>query len=665
MISEVVAGVLTDVVVTAGHRAGSAALGARGRQYKKDAELALWFDTHKLTGAVPELPRSWSAVTKQELAWMLEADEVHAVLHELLAARLTQAPETSVSQIQTSFTLTLCATAQRPDATGLADVLFRYYDAEIRALVGRLARNRPDLLRQIRQDAAGARMISILHAIDRHVAALSGHRDPEAEADFLARYRRHVAEYHGMLEPPDFDRRRRIPVGDLYVSPAIMEFTPGYRIRLPRVIDLWQLDAEVDRTVLLGDPGSGKTTAAHVLCHRHATAPGGRVPFLVTLREFFAGGPPASSVAGHIEHRLAAFYQCPPPAGMVSRLLLSGRALVVFDGLDELTDTTRRAQATAIVERFSTEYPLARVLVTSRLIGYEEAQLDDRQFTCYRIGGFDDKRIADYARKWFAQEPGASPAESARQAARFMQESAEVPDLRSSPLMLALMCILYRGEGSLPRNRSEVYQQCASLLFKKWDTRRHISVQLRAGPLVEPALRHLAYWLLTRGQLHSAVTEQELISEATSFLHVRGFEDRDHAAEAAQEFVAFCRNRAWVFSDAGSRATGSGSTPSPTAPFWNILLPRTYPPCATHPRNLPASSSPASRARNGRSSPSSPPGSRPTAATAARSASTPHSLPAPSLAQSLPAAMCCSSSPAAFALSIHPCCRPGTHPGDS
>ena len=59
--------------------------------------------------------------------------------------------------------------------------------------------------------------------------------------------------------------------------------------------------------------------------------------------------------------------------------------------LDELTDTARRAEATAIVERFQRGVPLARVLVTSRLIGYEEAQLDDRQFTCYRIGGCEQR----------------------------------------------------------------------------------------------------------------------------------------------------------------------------------------------------------------------------------------------------------------------------------
>jgi hypothetical protein len=80
------------------------------------------------------------------------------------------------------------------------------------------------------------------------------------------------------------------------------------------------------------------------------------------------------------------------------------------------------------------------------------------------------------------------------------------------------MCILYRGEGSLPRNRAEVYEQCANLLFRRWDARRRIHQELRAGHLVEPALRHLAWWLFTRSDSQTAVTERELVATTTEFL---------------------------------------------------------------------------------------------------------------------------------------------------
>ena len=118
------------------------------------------------------------------------------------------------------------------------------------------------------------------------------------------------------------------------------------------------------------------------------------------------------------------------------------------------------------------------------------------------------------------------------------------------------MCILYRGEGSLPRNRAEIYGQCANLLFRRWDARRRIHQDLRAGHLLEPALRHLAWWLFTRDNVQSAVTERELVTATTEFLHVRGFESEDTARDAAREFVTFCASRMWVFSEAGTTATG-------------------------------------------------------------------------------------------------------------
>ena len=50
------------------------------------------------------------------------------------------------------------------------------------------------------------------------------------------------------------------------------------------------------------------------------------------------------------------------------------------------------------------------------------------------------------------------------------------------------------------------------------------------------------------------VTEHQLITEAAGFLYRRGFETREEAVKVATEFVAFCRGRAWVFSDLGTPA---------------------------------------------------------------------------------------------------------------
>ena len=84
----------------------------------------------------------------------------------------------------------------------------------------------------------------------------------------------------------------------------------------------------------------------------------------------------------------------------IEYLLLSGQAFVIFDGLDELVDATRRREVAERVELFSSRYPLATILVTSRRVGYEQAGLDPLVFSQFGLGGFDDEDVDSYVRKW-------------------------------------------------------------------------------------------------------------------------------------------------------------------------------------------------------------------------------------------------------------------------
>ncbi|MFG1671108.1 NACHT domain-containing protein [Streptomyces sp. Y7] len=565
MLAEVAAGVIVEAVVSTARWLRRETTGG------EDSERALlrWFDTYALEPSQdvgPTLPDGVPTAVVQDFFRHVDSQ---ALLHELMASRLTDAPEAVITKLREAYAS--CARAalgpafthiglDAPEAAAgsLAEEFFDHCDLEIAGFVGRLSDADSTLLDRIRQEAYSARVIAVLGAIERHTHALSLRDSSSLAADqsFVSAYRRQAAFAHGYLEPPDFERRRRVPIGDLYVSPGITALLENRAAQYDgRTLGLTDLQRALDRTVLLGDPGCGKSTACQVLLHRHASDPGARVPFLVVLREFALTDEGRRSVVDHIEYRLETYYQCPAPPGAVDRLLLSGAAVVVFDGLDELVDTTRRREVTEIVELFCAQYPLTPVLVTSRAVGYDEARLDDRLFECYQLGPFDAEQSREYVEKWFAQEE-ATPQDARRSTSSFLTESSGLPDLCANPLMLALMCILYRGTSSLPRNRPEVYEQCASLLFRKWDVRRRIHVELSMARLVEPALRHLAFWLLTRHGEVAAVAERELVDRVMDFLDERGFEDPTDARAAAQQFVGFCRGRAWVFSDVGTDAHG-------------------------------------------------------------------------------------------------------------
>ena len=546
------------------------------RQVSADLDTVSWADTERLArNMLPrvrlELPEI-SDTEAAELEGALKRHEVQGALQALLAARLTDAPESDAAKAREAVRLALGGVKKlkrrqpvtRMDAVEprFAGLVSEYFDDKISALVASLeGRVGFAGLAQVRAEAYNSRIVALLGTLAALVEALGDPgRDRQDEKEFLERYRRQVRERHGKIEPPDFERRRRVRIPDIYVPTAIVQDYPesawqAETLREPS-LSVWSLIGLIDRTVLLGDPGAGKTTAANVLMDRFASDAAHKVPFLVTLREYAAKTPLKWSVSEHIEQNIKTFYQSPAPVGLVERLLLAGRAIVIFDGLDELLDTSRRRSVSDRVEQFCAAYPLAPVLVTSRVVGYDQARLDEELFTCHRLGGFREIDVHEYAHKWFAVQDNTVPGEAKTESRAFLEESVSAADLRSNPLLLALMCILYRGAGSLPRDKAGIYARCAELLFGKWDEQRHIHRNLRAADFVEPAIRHLAWWLLNNEDTRAAVTEHELIGKTTDFLHGRAFESESSARSAAKEFVEFCCGRMWVFSDAGTTAVG-------------------------------------------------------------------------------------------------------------
>ena len=151
---------------------------------------------------------------------------------------------------------------------------------------------------------------------------------------------------------------------------------------------------------------------------------------------------------------------------------------MIFDGLDELLDTSLRRDVVQAVEGFAHMYPTTSILVTSRRIGYEEAPLDNSLFPSIQLQQFNPGQVEKSTHNWFAlmnrflnASGGCSPPLSSRIACSSLI-------LVLSPLMLSLMCGIYASERYIPRNRPEVYEKCAVLLFDRWDRQRGIHTPL-------------------------------------------------------------------------------------------------------------------------------------------------------------------------------------------
>ncbi|HKT00626.1 MAG TPA: NACHT domain-containing protein, partial [Rugosimonospora sp.] len=382
-------------------------------------------------------------------------------------------------------------------------------------------------------------------AAARNTALLGRVADLYEFQQFADDLRREVVHLHGVLRLPHTGLNRAVPYVELYV-PA--------RLRgLPEPADPYDLVDSDLRTVVLGGAGAGKSTLMAKLAH-DAAATSARAPFLVPLRDYVDMFEHSNATLLDIlRARCRSPYNLDPSADTVEYLLLNGRAAVILDGIDEIIDVAVRRRVADSIEAFAVRYPAVPVVVTARMVGYGEAPLDPRVFRVVTVEHFDDERVGRYAEQWFGLDETLVPAERKARCDAFLRDSAVVPDLRRVPLMLSLLCALYSMENhDFPRDRPQVYESCALMLFQKWDAIRGVRGVPRFTAQFRGALQLLAWRMYRAADESPYLPRRKILSEITAYLHSRRFESYDEARDVAEQFLKFCTERAWVLVEVGA-----------------------------------------------------------------------------------------------------------------
>jgi len=263
-----------------------------------------------------------------------------------------------------------------------------------------------------------------------------GEKAPEPEAAPLsearregltARYRRAAAAMHGTVRFIGIGDPRRTPnvrVPELFVPLKLRVERQGEKEQIWETGELLERliksNKRGGRVVVLGDPGSGKTT----LCRYAAVVLAGEakleglevpetlVPLFLPFREYVRQCREEGDrgVLAFLEEQAGNHLQVSLPEGFLEAKLESGEAAVLLDGLDEVGSAKERADMRERVLAFERLYPKTPILVTSRIAGYESASLPRRgessAFTHTRIDPFGDEDLHEFGRHWYvAQEP--------------------------------------------------------------------------------------------------------------------------------------------------------------------------------------------------------------------------------------------------------------------
>lgn len=327
----------------------------------------------------------------------------------------------------------------------------------------------------------------------------------------------------------------------------------------PRYVELDGLEARLSsasggHVVVLGDPGSGKSTLTRYLACTIARREGGVVPLLLTVREWVAGGK-HEGLLEMAARQATGVLQVRTNAGALAQLCQHGRVLLLIDGIDEVADTASRRDLRDRVHAFVANYPGVPVLATSRIAGYYEAPLD-HGFDELSLEPFDDEAVEGFVHRWYDMFED-NPSERLRRRVSLLHALEVEPRVKAmarNPLLATLIAMVHFSRAQLPGERAKLYGVIIELLLITWPAQRGRAFPELHGSVQQAMLEKLALRLQERRAGSGAraqeagllVGRQELQEMLAELLHDR-LPDRD-GPERTHLARTWCD---WLIEDSG------------------------------------------------------------------------------------------------------------------
>lgn len=325
--------------------------------------------------------------------------------------------------------------------------------------------------------------------------------------------------------------------------------------------------SSVRRAVILGDPGGGKSTLTQLLSFDNSNSillesnyPGRtepsslRFPLRIVLRSFDKRrqSSPGYSLLDHLVDQVKEVFDADVDhtSRMLRHFMTLGNAILIFDGLDEILEVDRRRETVSLIEQFTTVYAACPSIVTSRLVGYEDAPMNE-DFSIYYLSTFNDEEVESFAQKFIKFVEGLKKPDAKEKSKKFLAQTNNIAtDLRENPLMLGLMVYLFVYKGDVPANRPEIYKECATLMFEKWDQRRDIIFKIPVDFDLLDLFAFLASKIFGSAQTEDGVSREWITNQLRSFFEA-WYVDKARALQAAKSLVEFITGRAWVMFEVG------------------------------------------------------------------------------------------------------------------
>lgn len=238
----------------------------------------------------------------------------------------------------------------------------------------------------------------------------------------------------------------------------------------------------------------------------------------------------------------------------VHDFLENGHSLVMFDGLDEIFESGDRERVMQEIAGFAQRYTRAKIIVTSRPVGYKEQILREAGFEHFGIQDLDDDQIEAFIRGWFALTFPQQPQQAAQRIERVLGsvgQSKPIRLLAGNPMLLTIMVLLAREE-ELPRERAKFYEKAVEVLCHHWDVNRNLGLPedkyLNADDK-KTLLRRIAMQMQAGdvGLKGNVIEEDDLVDEIHGFLMDEQWQtNAGEAKKAARRMIQQLRERNYI-----------------------------------------------------------------------------------------------------------------------
>lgn len=368
---------------------------------------------------------------------------------------------------------------------------------------------------------------------------------------------------------------RRIPLEDIYISLSVVsEKSEEEDDFTPRVNPISFLSPG-SKTVILGDPGAGKSTLVSFLAligintslqARCNGAGDARLTIVVTLRRYADELKLRKnlSIIEYVCESVKADFNMPDiDLNFFNFYIESGQAIIFFDGLDELPNREYKSVVRRRVESFNKNYPVNTVLLTSRLVGYEAEIRFDGGYEHFRMAKLRLGDIEKFIYDWYSMRVD-DPSLTERSVNDLkkiinLPQSDSIRALARNPLLLTIVALVHRIDAVLPDERVVLYQKCTETLLNTWYKAKRQDEEVSKGRIERRnrlRVEAIAYWMhrnSSEEKGRAVVSREELLEFLTDFIlkNEKPREQDEPAEDQAESFVSFIKNAAGLLVEAG------------------------------------------------------------------------------------------------------------------